>query len=269
MTRRVASVPFVNARPLALWFEREPSAGVEVTYDLPSRLPALLDSGAAEAVLASSYEALSTPGRRVAEGVGIVSRGAARSVRLLSRVPVAQISSLALDAASMTSNALAQALLIERCGVRPRTEPMPAHVASMLAKHDACVVIGDAGLEASAQGLHEWDLGCEWTNLTGYPFVWALWIGGSRLDADLVARLNRALAWARGNWDAVLADAQARSGWSLEVCRTYLSEVMFYEVGPAERAGLEEFGRLLAKHGLSPGYEPEWIASVEHRTQFA
>ena len=64
----VGSVPFVNARPLVAWFESLGSnSPVNVVYDVPSNLPLLLDSGDVQAVLVSSYDALSTPNRTIAE----------------------------------------------------------------------------------------------------------------------------------------------------------------------------------------------------------
>jgi predicted solute-binding protein len=60
----VGCVPYVNAKPLVTFFERlGDQSPVRVLYDVPSRLPALLDSGAAQAALVSSFEALRTPGR--------------------------------------------------------------------------------------------------------------------------------------------------------------------------------------------------------------
>ena len=47
---RVGCVPFVNARPLVAAFDA-PNDWVEVVYDVPSKLPALLDSGEVDAIL--------------------------------------------------------------------------------------------------------------------------------------------------------------------------------------------------------------------------
>src|SRR5207249_3374598 len=95
-------VPYVNAKPLISRFHYGGSTEIEVLYDIPSRLPALLDSGNACAVLASSYEALATPGRSFAEGVSISTFGPAESVKLFSKVLPREIRSVALDESSMT-----------------------------------------------------------------------------------------------------------------------------------------------------------------------
>lgn len=171
---RVGCVPYVNARPLVACFD-QPNEFVEVVYDVPSRLPALLDSGEVDAILVSSIEYLRREDLVVIGEVGIMSNGPVASVRMLSKVPLREIQTLALDESSMTSNMLAQIILAER-GVRPSLVTMEPDQAAMLAACDACVLIGDKGLEADGTGLVDIDLGAAWTELTGESFTWAVWL---------------------------------------------------------------------------------------------
>lgn len=263
----VGSVPYVNARPLVWRFEN-PAQGTEpavrVVYDLPSRLPALLDSGGADAVLASSFDAITTPERRVAFGVGIVSRGKVESVRLFSKVPFEQIRSLALDEASLTSNHLAQIVLLEQWGIKPTLRHLPSRQADMLAECDACVLIGDAGMAASSEGLHVLDLGEAWTELTGLPFVWALWIGKDRLGPELAALLNDASNLNAAERDAMIEQTAEKSGWEAGEVNRYLSECIRFTLGTEELEGLEEFGRKLVSQGLvEEAFAPSIVSSDE------
>jgi predicted solute-binding protein len=175
---RVGCVPYVNARPLVACFD-QPNEFVEVVYDVPSRLPAMLDSGEVDAILVSSIEYLRRDDLVIAADVGIMSNGPVASVRMLSKVPLEKIQTLALDESSMTSNMLAQIILAER-GVRPSLVTMEPDQGAMLTACDACVLIGDKGLEADGTGLVDVDLGAAWTELTGEGFTWALWL--SRRD---------------------------------------------------------------------------------------
>ena len=172
---RVGCVPYVNARPLVAAFD-QPNEFVDVVYDVPSRLPALLDSGEVDAILVSSIELLRRDDLLPVAEVGIMSYGPVRSVRMLSKVPLAEIKTLALDKSSLTSNILAQIILAEQ-GVFPATETADPDPTEMLKNHDACVVIGDIGFEAYGTGLVDIDLGQAWTDMTGMPFVWAMWLG--------------------------------------------------------------------------------------------
>jgi chorismate dehydratase len=247
--KTVGCVPYVNARPLIARFERE-GPEVEVLLDVPSKLPALLESGRAEAVLASSFEALRTPGRTFAAGISISTLGEAQSVRLFSRVPPERITSLALDASSLTSNGLARIVLAERYGARPIAEPRLPNVRAMLAEFDACVLIGDIGMTTPAAGLHVLDLGSAWHELTGLPFVWALWIGREDFSEGLVRLLNEAKRWGLEHLEEVSAEASSRSGWTPGTTRSYLGEAMNYDLSQRHLDGLRAYRELLVGHGL-------------------
>lgn len=250
MTYRVGCVPFVNAKPLIACLDPEQ---VEVRLDLPSRLPIMLDSGEVQAVLASSFDALATPGRRIVWGVCIGSFGPADSVRLFSRVPFSEIGTLALDQSSLTSNHLAQILLRELYGSRPTVEAAPPDLDAMLDSHDACILIGDKGMTADGTGLEVMDLGEAWTRMTGLPFVWAVWIGNDALDPFLARELNNAFQW----WLEVKHDLIPKIaedvGWPELTTATYLEQTMHYRFGDHEWAGLIRYRDLLVKHGFADG----------------
>lgn len=258
----VGCVSYVNAIPLVMRIEDAGEASqVRVIYDVPSRLPALLESGEAQAILVSSVDALRIPGRRIAAGVCIGSDGPVKSVRLFSKVPPERIRTLALDASSMTSNRLAQIVLAERYGAKPETETHAPDLEQMLKVADACVLIGDIGMVSDGTGLHVLDLGEEWRLLTGKPFVWAGWIGTETLTPELTHLLQAAAATAYvgrtahpegGETERVrerlIARAQAHAPkWTHAMIRDYYLNVMVYEMDDHVLSGLEEFrARLLA-----------------------
>lgn len=248
---RVGCVPFVNAKPLIAKFATEPS--VEVQLDIPSRLPAMLDDPerGCQAVLASSFDALTTPGRRIVWGVCIGSFGPAASVRLFSRKPFERIETLALDQSSLTSNHLAQVILKETYGVAPRVEICAPDLDAMLADHDACILIGDRGLMTEGEGLQILDLGEAWTQMTGLPFVWAVWIGNEELDPFLATELNEAYQWWLERKSGLLPGIAERAGWDLGVCARYLEQTMLFRFEEHEWEGLMRFRDLLVKHGFA------------------
>ncbi len=294
MTYTVGCVPYVNAIPLVSWFEElGDQSHVKVVYDLPSRLPAFLESGEADAILVSSVDALRIPGRKMAEGVCIGSHGPVKSVRLFSKVPPSQIRSLALDQSSMTSNRLAQIILKELYRATPTTHHHAPNQAEMLREHDACVLIGDIGMMAPSKGLHVLDLGEEWRKVTGKPFVWAAWIGNEQLTPELAlflytsanmysvgrnlrdSKISRLLfpRWYREIDEAthditearhhrILEIGRSKSGWTEEVLRDYFLNVMVYEMDDFVLSGLTELQRLLLKHGFDDcNHFPEIIAA--------
>src|SRR4029077_20919846 len=83
-----------------------------------------------------------------------------------------------------TSAALAQILLRKRYGVAPVVEPLPLDRAAETLDVDAVLLIGDRAMRACLPGFaHAFDLGQEWFDWTGLPFVYAIW--AVREGADL------------------------------------------------------------------------------------
>ena len=254
---RVASVPYINARPLVLALEK--FGWTEVRYEVPSRLPHVLDAGEADVVMVSSFDALRTPGRTIAAGCAVATLGTVDSVRMFSKVPYEKIRTLALDQSSLTSNHLALSLLAEIYGVHPEAAGAPPDLHDMLADHDACILLGDKGFEADGTGLHVMDLGLEWRQWSGKPFVWAVWVGTSSLSPDLVEILSRAKEWGLANTEEVVQDTMARVGWSHDVAEHYLDRTMNYDLSEAHLEGLELYRRLLVKHGFIDEQAPPRI----------
>lgn len=263
MRHVVGCVPYVNAKPLVSYFEHHPESPVHVIYDLPSRLPQMINEGRAGAALVSSFEALRTPGRRIADHGSISSLADAASVRLFSKVPIKEIKTLALDDSSLTSVHLAQVVLIENYDVQPTTVRMMPDLESMLERCDACLLIGDKGMIADGTGLTVLDMGHEWLKLTDLPFVWAAWIGGDDLDEDLATELARSASWGQQHLTEVIEETQAVVHWPDGWCDRYLRKVMNYDLTPAHFEGLRHFQKLLIKHEfLREDHFPEIVKAA-------
>jgi len=248
---RVASVPYLNAKPLVKpieWLGAE--SPVQVGYRVPSQLPALLESGEAEAIMVSSIYALSNPGLVVAAGLSISTRTKVESVRLFSRVPFRDITTVAWDASSMTSNALTRILLQELYGIWPEGERQPPVQREMLKDYDACVMIGDKGMAGSSDGLYVMDLGEAWHDVTGLPFVWAMWVGRDDLSPELVAHLQWSHREAMANLDRVIEEASDETGFAPDQCRHYFAEIMDYGLSDKHLAGLTLFGEKASQLGI-------------------
>ena len=70
-------------------------------------------------------------------GLGIASRGAVRSILLISSKPFGEIRALAGDVSSRTSVALARIILARRFGAEPRVTAQAPDLARMLEGADA------------------------------------------------------------------------------------------------------------------------------------
>src|SRR5215207_10209609 len=106
-TLRVGAVNYLNTKPLV---ERltDFAPNIELSLDLPSRLADQLAAGELDVGLIPVVEFFRAGTYTVVPDVSIASRGPVLSVTLFSRVPWAEIRTVALDEGSRTSAALAQ-----------------------------------------------------------------------------------------------------------------------------------------------------------------
>ena len=108
---RIGAVSYLNTRPLVYGLERERGAGAfELSYAAPAELADRMTAGQLDLALLPVIELAGMPELEVVPGLGIVTAGASRSVLLVSKKPLEQIETVALDPESRTSNALARVL---------------------------------------------------------------------------------------------------------------------------------------------------------------
>lgn len=252
-TLRVGAVNYLNTKPL---IERLTALAphIDLSLALPSRLADQLACGDIDVGLIPVVEYFRGDGYSYIPDIAIGSRGAVLSVTLFSRVPWADIRSVSLDEGSRTSAALTQILLRKRYGVRPRLEPLPIDAPADDLPTDAVLLIGDRAMRACLPGYrHAYDLGREWTDWTGLPFVYALWAvrGGVELgDAEPAFHAAKAAGLVAAG---AIAQREAPGlGLDAGFCRRYLETVIHYDLGPRELAGMARFHDLAAELGLAP-----------------
>jgi len=257
---RIGAVNYLNTKPLIHGLEGlAPEA--ELLLDVPSRLADLLADGRLDVALIPVIEYFRGGRYRVVPDIAIASNGPVLSVTLFSRVPWADVRRVALDDGSRTSAALAQILLRQRYSVRPEVVPLPLDQAAEEADADAVLLIGDRAMRACLPGFrHAFDLGQEWRDWTGLPFVYAFW--AVRAGADLgpvEAALHEAKRRGLEQVGPIAAREAPRLGLDAGFCRRYLSNIIHFDLGPREQAGLHHYYMLaceleLARRGVHLEY---------------
>ncbi len=250
---QVGSVDFLNARPLVWGLQHGLGAErIELRQLVPSALAESFLAGSLDVALLPAVELARSPDVEIVPGLGIVTRGPALSVRLLTRVPVERVRKVALDPESRTSNALTQILFAEVWGGAPKFAPGPLALAEALADFDAVVRIGDKALfETVPDGVQILDLGETWTQATGLPFVWALWVARSGvIDRERYLWFHDSRRAGSARIEEIAATYSWNGRCDPELATRYLRKHILYRLGSAELSGLELFLRAALRIGL-------------------
>lgn len=106
--------------------------------------------------------------------------GAEKSVRtvvVMSETPISEVKRIWLDSHSMTSALLTRILASELWHINPRWEELSDYsVAEKPHQGDAFLFIGDKVFGYEGKFPYTYDLADCWRELTGKPFVFAVWI---------------------------------------------------------------------------------------------
>jgi chorismate dehydratase len=273
----VGAVQYLNTKPLVHGLassDAGKNSGLNLSYDLPSRLADQLSTSALDVALIPSVEVF-RGGWRVITDACIGCRGPVMSVKLFFRTAPQRVTRIALDEGSRTSAALAQVLLAERFGVRPAVEPLPIGSGVDATDADAVLLIGDRAIgpnggpadgHSAAQPRKNgsfqlvWDLGDEWCRWTGLPFVFAAWAARPGVNTEALEPLLRA-ARDRGvaNLAAIAAAEAPRHGLTVPQCLSYFRDNLHYRIGSAEREAMHRFRELVGAIGLLSTGQPESV----------
>lgn len=287
MPLRVSAISFLNPAPLLYNFEHAPSDALRARYELHYTTPANcareLHTGGADLGLIPIAEL--TPDLAIVPGCAIASLHEVRSILLLVKNPeqlpvsqaLANVRTIATDRASRSSTAYARLLFEHFHRTRPVFSEHRADPLAMLTVADAALLIGDPALLAREQrsqieaqldttlyqaqntSLLWLDLAALWRELTGLPWVAAVWavrpealplerLTPEQLTADLIDSRDAGIA----HIDALVREWTPRIPIAPETIRTYLTRNIHYTLDPDCLRGIEYFRSLAAQLGILP-----------------
>lgn len=260
---RIGCVPYLNTLPLIEGLEHWKDAALVPAA--PSRLVDMLRAKQVDVALASIIDAIDQPDL-LALPVGMIGcDGATLTVRLFSRVPFKDITTLHVDAESHTSSALARVILHQSRGTTPAVVEFNAreHLTPNTTHWpEALVLIGDkvvTDAPAPVRYPYQLDLGAAWHEITGLPFVYATWMClAERYRTDPV-RFNTIAATldharrrntARTGW--LVSTRAPERNWPRDLAQTYIADYLRFDVDHRARQAAETFAKLARDAGVLP-----------------
>ncbi len=263
---RIGRIPYVNCYPVYGAIDRG-VVRLETTLvdGVPTVLNRLMSTGALDISVVSAVEYARDAQRYLLlPDLAISCDGPVRSVMLFSKRPAPELDGqrVLISRSSMTSVRLLELLFRHVWKARPRFVPGDAEISDVERfgdeEHEARLVIGDAALVLTGRPNdypHAYDLGTEWKQWTGLPFVFAVWVAQRTAHAAAAAAVHRGLTasrdWGVAHLDVLAAQASTATGVPPDICHEYLTG-LDYRLSYQHLAGLTEFYRRLVLAGHVP-----------------
>lgn len=260
MTYRAGWIHFTNVAPILDSLALPP--GVSAVTGVPTEMNEALLSGRVDIANISAVEFIRHADRLEAlPDFSVSVLGPVYSVNLFHTRPLEELRRIALTSQSAMSVALLEVLLRGR-GLSPTLERAEGDARTLLEQgYDGVLRIGDSALREwygvvgpltpettmtslphAGRGITVTDLAEEWFELTGHPFVFAVW--AYHKDNPPPPELIRAMREARRDGLGQLAEVAGRHsrllGLPVRVVQHYLWNFRYHLEAP-DRLGLHEF----------------------------
>ena len=166
---------------------------IELILDYPANLVNALKNDQIDIGLIPVAALLDLETYQIVSDYCIGTEGEVASVCVFSEVPMEEIDTVFLDYQSRTSVMLCK-LLFEHHWKKPVKfiEAQDESYIELIKGNVAGLVIGDRALKSRTKYNHIYDLGLGWKEMTGLPFVFAVWVSIKQLDDLFLKSFNLA-----------------------------------------------------------------------------
>jgi len=288
---RISIVQYLNTAPLVWGFTNGPLRGkYDLSFTVPSQCADDLRSGRADVAIIPAIEYQRIDDLAILPDMAIASKKQVRSLLIISKKPIEQVKSFALDASSRSTQALTRILCAEKWKIAPEFFEAPPALGAMLRQAEAALLIGDPALRigvgiekdswpgaegqtlcqaatlgiAGSELLYVYDVVGEWRSWTGLPAVLALWaarreIATPELTADFLASRDFGIS----RLPEICFDASRELELPQRTLEEYLRRNIDFSLDEENRLGLELYFANAAKLGLIPQAKPLEYAAAK------
>jgi predicted solute-binding protein len=285
---RISIVQYLNTAPLVWGFTNGPLQGnYDLSFTVPSQCAEDLRTGQADIAIIPAIEYQRIDDLVILPDMAIASKKQVRSLLIVSKKPIEEVKSLALDRSSRSTQALTRILCAEKWKIAPRFFEASPDLAEMLDEADAALLIGDPALRISlgiekdsqigAEGqticpaatlgitssemLYVYDVVSDWQSLTGLPAVLAVWaarrdVATPEVTADFLASRDFGLS----HIAEISHDASFKLELQAQAIEAYLRRNIDFSLDTENRRGLDLYYQHAARLGLIAAAKPiEWV----------
>jgi chorismate dehydratase len=236
----LSAVSYLNTVPFIGGIRDFPfSCDVEMILDVPSECARKVIDGEVDLGLVPVAVIPEVRNGEIISDHCIGSDGPVRSVVLAGDVDINSMKRVYLDPESRTSVNLVRILAGEHWGIDPEWVDAYPGFEDRIGDGEGAVIIGDKALRKCSKFRYVYDLSESWNEMTGMPFVFAVWLANKKLPDSFKEEFNKALKMGVDSIDGISSDELIEgSGVRL---KDYLRDNISYEFDGLKKKSLGVF----------------------------
>jgi chorismate dehydratase len=275
---RISIVQYLNTAPLVRGFTHGPLRGkYQLSFTVPSACAEDLRSARADVAILPAIEYQRIPNLMILPDLAVASKKSVRSLLLVSKKPLPEVTRVALDRTSRSTQTLVRILCAMRWHIAPEFFEADPDLPSMLDRADAAMLIGDPALrlaiasnaKARRDRSEEWvipaslvgvaepteffllDLVEKWRAMTNLPAVLAVWAGRPQVvTPELVEDFHQSLDFGLRHLDSIVSESAALMNLPTRELRRYFTDNIDYHLDEENLQGLARYYALASELGL-------------------
>jgi len=178
-------------------------------------------------------------------------KGPFRNINLFFNKEIRDLNKIAVDFNDETAHALLKIVLQEKYELSPELISMNGSLSDKLNSVDAVLVSGDDAFNIQKSNKTNMDLGDEWHDLTGLPFVYGLWaVHEMGLITSITKNVQNITDKSIYDSDQVSKQLYSKYGQDAKVYSEHINNSISYHMGLEEKEAINEFLRYAFFFGL-------------------
>jgi chorismate dehydratase len=246
---KISAVSYLNTFPFVFGIR---NSGIlkdfRLDLDIPSLCAEKLKKGIVDVALMPVGALTDFPVYEFIADYCIGAISPVKTVLLLSKKPLQEITEIGLDYDSRSSVQLVRVLAKEFWKITPNWNDLKPGQAVLDNNLEAIVAIGDKTFELVKHYPYCYDLAQEWIQFTSLPFVFAAWVTTKKLPVSLQTDLNNALAFGVSHIKGTLEFFKDRLPAN-EDCQSYLEKNISFSFDQPKKEGLNLFLKYMSELG--------------------
>lgn len=234
---RIGAVSYLNTKPLLFGLNQEHFGyPFQLTLDYPANLVKAIQDDRIDIGLLPVAAILQLDFFQVVSKYCIGAVGEVASVCLYSNAPIEQVKKVKLDYQSRTSVLLCK-LLLKEFYKQPVEFVHAVNDQELLDFNEdsASLVIGDRALRLNGKTNYRYDLAAAWKEMTGLPFVFAVWVSKKNMPAEFIQAFDEAVGLGVNSLDQVVAEIG-----TIDIdLQTYYKQNISYSFDEQKKKGME------------------------------